>query len=179
MKPSVAEALLQKPYLNGGVLAARGDSPFWTSWQRLTGLFYPRARAAKPPPWKQRPAKPDRFWKGGAVPPVFFHTEEVALNVAGHFEVDNPAILDARCNWLCSQAIPLIDREGMFVDTVWPHAPIGIVHLSADTKQGKWPTRLVGGGSIEVELRRSSDRSAVLSEPIDASVTQTGPLPLR
>ncbi len=167
MKSSVAEALLQKPYLNGGVLAARGESPIWASWQRLTGLFYPRARVAQPPPWKRAllaDAKPDRVWKGGDLPAVLFHSEEVALNVAGHFEVDGLAVLEARCNWLCSQAIPMVNKQGLFVDTAWPHAPIGIVHMAADTKEGTWPAQLVAGGSMSVELRWSSDRSGAHAE---------------
>jgi hypothetical protein len=178
MKPSAAEALLRKPYLNGGVVAARGQSPVWASWQRLAGLFYPRARAAKPPSWKRPPdTNPDRLWKGGALPAAFFHCEEVALNVAGHFEVDNPAILDARCNWLCSQAVPMIDRQAMFVDTAWPHARIGIVHMTADTKQGKWPARLVDGGSINVELRRSpADRTRAISEWSTAGAVRHDPV---
>ena len=155
VKSSIASDLLQRPYLNGGVMAARGASPIWAAWQQLVGQLYPRARAAAPPPWQRIPnSNPNRLWKGGAQSPTFFHTEEVALNVAGHLEVGNPAILDARCNWLCSQAIPMINRQSVFVDTAWPHAPIGIVHMSADTKQGKWSARLVEGGSVEVELRR-------------------------
>jgi hypothetical protein len=62
----------------------------------------------------------------------------------------------------------MIDRQSMFVDTAWPHAPIGIVHMSADTKQGKWTARLVDGGSISVELRRSASRgSRAIPELID------------
>lgn len=170
-QPTVA-ALLQRPYLNAGVIAARGDSPIWTAWQRLVGQLYPRARKAKSPPWQKIPSSnPDRLWKGGALPAPLFHTEEVSLNVVGHLEVGNPAVLDARCNWLCSQAIPMIDSKGLFVDTVWPHAPIGIVHMSADTKQGKWTARRVGGGTKDVDLRRpATGRSGSGSELIDTGV---------
>ena len=78
----------------------------------------------------------------------------MALNVVAHLYVDNAAILDARCNWLCSQAIPMMNAEGLFVDTAWPHAPIGILHMTADTKQGTWPVQRLDGGSISMELRR-------------------------
>ena len=93
---------------------------------------------------------------------AFFHSEEVAMNAVAHLEVGNPAILDARCNWLCSQAIPMINREAVFVDTAWPHAPIGILHMTADTKQGEWTAPLVDGGTVSVELRRPPPGGSIL-----------------
>jgi len=155
----IAASLLQRLYLNAGVFAARTESPLWSAWQKLVGLLYPRVRKALPPPWERGPPKipnPERIWKGATQPRAFFHTEEVALNAVSYLHVGNPAILDARCNWLCSQAIPMIDRQGMFVDTAWPHAPVGILHMTADTKQGSWNARLVDGGSMTVNLRRPS-----------------------
>lgn len=164
LEPPTVPALLQKPYLNGGVMAARGESPIWPAWQRLLSSLYPRARKAKPPPWVQLPKSNEgRMWKGGAQPVSFFHSEEVAMNVVAHLEVGNPAILGARCNWLCSQAIPMIDREGRFVDTAWPHAPIGVLHMTADTKQGEWSAALVDGGTASVELRRPPPGRSILN----------------
>ena len=54
---------------------------------------------------------------------------------------------------------PMINENDVFVDTAWPHAPIGIVHMSADTKQGEWTARLMDGGSRSVELRRRRTES--------------------
>jgi hypothetical protein len=53
LKRSIAAALLQRPYLNCGVFAMRGESPIWPAWQRLAGLLYPQARTAKEPPWQE------------------------------------------------------------------------------------------------------------------------------
>jgi hypothetical protein len=172
LDPPIVGAIMQRPYLNAGAIAARGNSPIWPAWQELVGQLYPRARKAKPPPWQTIPrSNPDRLWKGGTLPAPLFHTEEVALNAVGHLKVGNPAVLDARCNWLCSQAIPMIDSKGLFVDTAWPYAPIGIMHMSGDTKQGKWTARRVGGGTIDVDLRRpATGRSGFVSELIDSGV---------
>jgi hypothetical protein len=65
LDPRAVPALLQQPYLNAGVIAARGNSPIWPAWQRLVGQLYPRARKAKPPPWPRLPnTASDRLWKG-------------------------------------------------------------------------------------------------------------------
>src|SRR5262249_44529989 len=143
LEPAAAVALFQRPVLNGGVIAAAADSPVWPRWQQLLEILYKRARVARIPDWEKPPAAKDSngTWKGEGVTKALFHADEVALNAVSYLQVGNPAILSARYNWLCNQAIPMQDDQGFFVDTTWPHERIGVIHMAAHTKDGRWKTR--------------------------------------
>jgi hypothetical protein len=137
-----------------------------SSWQKLLRVLYPRGSMATTPASKRKPPprKSNGIWTGLGVNQALFHSEEVAFNVVSHLQVGNPAILSARCNWLCSQAIPMLDDQGFFVDTTWPHERIGVVHMAAHTKEGSWEARTMDGRSVVTSLRMRINGSPEESE---------------
>ncbi len=149
LEKAAASPLLECSFLTGCTFAARSQSPLWSSWGELLAVLYPRARRAKSPPWRPSISQKSKtIWKGAVTNTALFHADEVALNAVSYLRLGNPAILSARCCWGCSQAIPMLDERGFFVDTIWPHERIGIIHMSAKTKEGVWRARTSDGGYV-------------------------------
>jgi hypothetical protein len=108
--------LAQYPLLNCGVLAATGESPLWALWAKC--LAEVLARLKEP----------------------YFFAEQTALNACIRTSERAVALLPARCNWMCSRALPLVSADGKsLLDPYPPHEAIGVLHLAADTKRGMWP----------------------------------------
>lgn len=156
LDPLASSAIASFPFLNGGVWAATARSSIWKEWQAAAFETYSRVDAAPPPPWLQDAAMlTDDLWLGGSNL-LLFHADEVAFNKAAYLGNTRPNILDAKINWLCSMALPMMEENGILVDTAWPHDKIGIIHQTGRTKQGLWRLNVRGGGTRTISLRAPS-----------------------
>jgi hypothetical protein len=87
------------------------------------------------------------------------HAEQAALNAAAwaEWQAGGIALLPATCNWICSLAPPMWDRDRcQLVEPHLPHAPIGLVHLAGLT--GPVTLRTLSGDEIQSSLRLSDLR---------------------
>jgi lipopolysaccharide biosynthesis glycosyltransferase len=115
-------------YLNSGVFALRSDAPHWALWARsfATGLAATNGKLC---------------------------CDQTALNhvVWGQNLPVKP--LPALCNWLCHLALPGFDlARRRFCEPVAPGHPLGILHLTAETKNRKVVLR-AGGSTHVISLR--------------------------
>jgi hypothetical protein len=120
--------LLWDTYFNAGVFALRSDAPHWALWAKWFDLGL-RATDGK------------------------LCCDQTALNQAiwiEHLPV-NP--LPALCNWLCHLSLPRFDAvRKRFCEPTAPGHPIGILHLSANSKDANLELR-GEGGTRSVSLR--------------------------
>lgn len=125
---AVARRLALKPTINAGVFALRGDAPQWRAWQDCY-------RAAV-----------------GAERRTGF--DNIALNVAIFERGLRVEYLPARCNWVCSRALPKVDPDqNLLVEPYLPHEALGIVHLVLKTKHGEYDLARLDGGTERRSLR--------------------------
>jgi lipopolysaccharide biosynthesis glycosyltransferase len=104
------ERVLWETSFNSGVFALRADAPHWAKWAKWFGAGLERA--------------------GGKL-----LCDQTALNQAIFEEGLPVSPLPALCNWLCHLAPPAVDlARGRFCEPFPPRNPIGILHLTADTK---------------------------------------------
>jgi|TARA_B100000315_G_scaffold175445_1_gene163960 hypothetical protein len=121
--PEVAAKIGRLPLINSGVFAARAESGLWPAWSDALKTALSTAR--------------DNL----------FLSEQTAFNVA-LLEYGVPfANQPAWCNWACNRAWPLINSAGQLVEPVFPHRPLGIVHMTGETKKGSHPIPVQGGGT--------------------------------
>lgn len=109
-------------YFNAGVFALRADAPHWVLWEKWfrAGLETTRGR---------------------------FCCDQSALNHAVWTERLPVSPMPALCNWLCHLALPGFNpARGNFCEPAVPWHPIGILHLTANTKDAK--VNVAGGGTI-------------------------------
>jgi hypothetical protein len=117
-----ANRLAPYPMLNCGVFAGAAAAPLWSLWASSLGETLARLRE-----------------------PYFF-AEQTTLNACIRNHNADVALLPARCNWICSRALPCVGADGKsLVEPYPPFEPIGILHLSAETKNGIWPLRDLEG----------------------------------
>lgn len=147
----VAAKLSEMPYLNGGVFAMRDVSPVWKTWQEALGPMFERARNIQRPAWQGKEAKPPEGISVNIENKALFHSEEVALNFAAWRA--KPAILDATCNWLCSQRLPALNAKGKFVTPGYQATELSIIHLTARTKDTDFRIRHADGTHRMMSLR--------------------------
>lgn len=147
----IATKLSERPFLNAGVFAMRASSPVWKIWQNALGPMYERARRLKRPSWASGKSVPSTGMAVSLDNKPFFHAEEVGLNFAA-WQVE-PAILDATHNWLCSQSLPAINEQGKFVTPGYAAAEIGVMHLTAATKDTNFKIRQHDGTFRNMSLR--------------------------
>jgi len=103
-----ASSLLSRPYYNAGAFSLQVDAPHWNSWARY-------------------------FKKGLEVSPHLV-TDQTALNYA--IWSDNLPVhpLPALCNWCCHLAVPSVNSDGKLCEPYVPYQRIGLVHLTANSK---------------------------------------------
>jgi hypothetical protein len=105
----VADKLRNFPVLNSGVFALRGDSPLWGRWHQAL--------------------------EDGLAREYDFYAEQFGLNRVVYLEDFPRNILPATCNWLANRGLIFYDGDtGMFVEPNLPYQPLGIIHLSGDSK---------------------------------------------
>ena len=124
-----AEALFSNNYCNAGVFALRADAPHWARWAH----------------W---------FRQGLAATDGKLVCDQTALNQAIRADQLKVNPLPAVCNWLCHCALPAYDRaaEG-FYEPYFPHARIGILHLTGDSKNQSVQWSDARGGVFSTSLR--------------------------
>jgi lipopolysaccharide biosynthesis glycosyltransferase len=126
---TVRDKLRPQTYFNSGVFALTSDAPHWMQWARHFELGLQAAHGT-------------------------LVCDQTALNGAIWFESLPVSPLPARCNWLCHLALPCFDRtSARFCETLPPHEPIGIVHLSGGTKDLAFRLQDIGQAQIDVSLR--------------------------
>lgn len=112
--PELADGLLAHPPLNAGVFAGRWDAPHWPAWQQRVEEHIEREAEAS----------------------AQFYLDQSALNVIVHHDQLPCAQLPARHNWLCHLALPKVSTDGTtLLSRLAPNDPLGIVHMTAHTKQ--------------------------------------------
>ncbi|HEY0835726.1 MAG TPA: hypothetical protein VGE72_17620 [Azospirillum sp.] len=124
------------PTINAGAFALRGDSPTWGLWAQAFQEGIDRA--------------PD------------FAIDQLSLNHVIYRGSARYAFLPSTANWLVNKALPKYDpATRTFTEPAPPFAPLGILHLSGDTK---FETHAVGSidgkGGIRTTLRYRRDRTA-------------------
>ncbi len=126
----IAKRLFQYPIVNGGIFAARADAPHWKRWSTTLGEYLSRLRA------------------------MDFLVEQTALNVVIRTCGYSTAFLPARCNWQCGRATPVLSGDGTeFLEPQPPYAPIGILHLTSNTKDVFWTAQAATGAKVYHSLR--------------------------
>jgi hypothetical protein len=99
---------LTRPYFNAGAFSLHVDAPHWKSWAA-------------------------HFANGLQASPHLV-TDQTALNYS--IWSDNLPVhpLPALCNWCCHLAIPSVNAEAKLCEPYVPYQRIGLVHLTAKTK---------------------------------------------
>jgi hypothetical protein len=109
--PEQARLLAQFPMINSGAFAARVDAPHWRQWSDVLHTALRRLRRAS------------------------FFVEQTALNVVIRSKGISTTFLPATYNWACHRALPIVGADGVtFLEPQPPFSPIGILHLTANTK---------------------------------------------
>ena len=121
--PEIAEEIGAAPPINCGVFAATAASRLWAVWDEAM-----EAALAS--------GAPDKFF-----------AEQCAFNVALRARGVPFANQPAWCNWACNRAWPMINNAGQLVEPVFPHRPLGIVHMTGETKKGRHNLPVQGGGT--------------------------------
>lgn len=125
-----AEALSPNPTINSGLFALRADAPHWRLWDETLQAILQKD--------------------------AFYYAEQLALN---HLLYSRPREAPARflgpgCNWICHQALPVVDhRSGLLCDPVPPYPPLGVVHLTVGAKEGEKTLRATDGGTVTRSLK--------------------------
>ena len=138
---AAAERALWETYVNAGAFALEAGAPRWEAWAR-------------------------HFAQGLSASGGMVCCDQSALNHLLWTERLPQHPLQATCNWLCHLALPAVERgSGRLVEPLAPHAPLGLVHLTALAKEG--PVRLPGeDGPRVLDLR--SPHGARVAMPVGA-----------
>jgi lipopolysaccharide biosynthesis glycosyltransferase len=119
-------------YYNSGAFCIRADAPHWNSWKK----YFNHAS--------------ENLIKG--------ISDQAVLNYAIWKDNLDVYHLPAICNWPCHFSIPVwSERLKKFCEPLIPHAPIGLMHLTGDSKNFK--IKVSSNGSlIESNLWFNKDR---------------------
>lgn len=96
-------------YYNNGAFCLEKNAPHWNSWAK--------------------------YFKQGLERYPFGVSDQATLNFA--IWKDNLKVypLPSSCNWACHLALPILNqRTGKLVEPLIPHRPIGLIHMTAHTK---------------------------------------------
>jgi len=86
--------------------------------------------------------------------------DQTALNQAVWTERLAVHPLPAVCNWICHLAMPIFDpAANRFLEPCVPHHPIGMMHLTAETKDSCLETRDEEGNTRSISLGYERPRS--------------------
>ena len=108
----------------------RGDAPHWAVWAR-------------------------HFEQGMQREPVLV-SDQTALNHAIWMEELAVHPLPALCNWCCHLAAPIINHvEGVFCEPNIPYRELGIIHMTADTKDAAFNVD-IRGTNVDMTFRHES-----------------------
>lgn len=116
-----AQRLSWSTYFNAGVFALRSNAPHWTYWAHHfdTGLNASNGNLC---------------------------CDQTALNHMIWTENLPISPMPATCNWLCHLSLPAYDMaQKQFCEPATPRSPLGILHLTADSKDKRISTPHTGG----------------------------------
>jgi lipopolysaccharide biosynthesis glycosyltransferase len=125
-----AGKLAQYPIINSGVIAGRRDAPHWAKWSKTLGdvLAYRNTYS--------------------------FFFEQTVLNLVIRTNAIGTAFLPSRFNWVCHRARPVLAADGTtLLDAQAPFEPLGIIHLTYETKNDTRKLLDQNGGIHEKSLR--------------------------
>jgi hypothetical protein len=112
-----------RPVMNAGVFALHREAPHWAAWEESYRLAL---------------ARRNDIW-----------VNQISLNHAVYRKDLPVQLLPLRCNWPCSAAMPSYDPDrDMYVEPYLPHDPLGIVHMTWDTKYGSFDLATPDGGHV-------------------------------
>jgi hypothetical protein len=127
---ATAERLAPNPTLNCGCFALRADAPHWQLCRDAVEAVI---------------AKDNQFV-----------LEQYAINYI-LYERSREAqayFLPATFNWICHQAHPVVNhRTGLLCEPVPPHPPIGLLHLTMNTKWRELELRALDGATVRRSLK--------------------------
>jgi len=127
-----AERMAGNPTLNGGMLALRADSGFWSRWRTTFQAAYSRTH--------------------------FFYSEQCALNHVVYVQDAAAQFLPAWCNWVCHKCLPRIDlKSGKLCEPVPAYNELGVVHMTLNTKDGEQSLLTTDGGMVRRSIRYRRD----------------------
>lgn len=127
---SQSQWLSHFPMINAGVFAARADAPHFPAWSRVLG----------------------DAMRGRSVHDFFL--EQTSLNIVIRTLGLSTAMLPARHNWMCNRALPFSSADGnLFLEAQAPFEPLGILHLTGNTKDRDWPIHTLSGQTQRRSLR--------------------------
>jgi lipopolysaccharide biosynthesis glycosyltransferase len=128
--PQVAQQLASFPSINSGVFAAMSNAPHWQKWSEILAEIFKRTRK-----------------------PLFF-SEQNALNVVIRAAGLRTAFLPSTYNWVCHRAKPMCTEDGtILLEPNPPFQPLSVVHLTAETKNGRHTIMDVAGKAHFRSLR--------------------------
>ena len=89
-----------------------------------------------------------------------FYAEQFGLNRVVYLEDFRRNVLPATCNWLANRAQIFFDAPTKtFVEPYLPHQPLGIIHLSGESKNKDHRLTILNGeGVLSTNLRYSARR---------------------
>jgi lipopolysaccharide biosynthesis glycosyltransferase len=123
---SATKLLYTQVYYNAGAFSLSVDAPHWDTWAK--------------------------YFKIGLHASPQIVTDQTALNFAIWNDSLGVHPLPALCNWCCHLAIPSFDHSNKkLCEPHLPYRPIGLIHLTAHTKDIKLKATLNGnevGGSL-------------------------------
>jgi hypothetical protein len=74
-------------------------------------------------------------------------------------------MLPAAANWVCAQALPKWDpRRKTLVEPDFPHAPLGLIHLTGIKAEQRIP--MIGGGEVLTAFTRTAIQTLAGNGPV-------------
>jgi lipopolysaccharide biosynthesis glycosyltransferase len=139
----IARQLAFYPMVNCGVFAARANAPHWDLWSNVLAEILGRKRE------------------------LFFFADQIALNMVIRCHPVKTAFLPATFNWMCNRARPICSDDGSyFMEPNPPFQMIGIVHLTADTKNEIWEVTTLSGASLSRSPRYGGEKVGYLGRDV-------------
>lgn len=141
-----SELHVMQQYYNAGVFSLRSDTPHWAAWEKWLRIAL------------------------DALPQVV--CDQTALNYAVWKEDLPVHPLPALANWCCHLAAPALSSAGRLTEPFIPRRTIGIVHLSANTKDRVIKAE-IGGRRVSRSLRYAGS-PPVVQPPRPIATRPTG-----
>jgi hypothetical protein len=138
---AVADRLIDFPILNSGAVAIHRSHPIWEEWRKALLKTINTV--------------------------VLLHSEQAALNHAAYLSpgMARPHMLPAAANWVCAQALPKWDpRRKALVEPDFPHAPLGLIHLTGIKAEQRIP--MIGGGEVLTAFTRTAIQTLAGNGPV-------------
>ncbi|MEZ5658184.1 MAG: hypothetical protein R3E83_06535 [Burkholderiaceae bacterium] len=148
--PMTMLRLMNRPMINSGMFALRGDAPQWQQWQQETHRVVRRTDRA-------------------------IAADQIALFRLVHDARMKVSLLAPRHNWICSRALPVWDdRRAVFVTPQEPAAVITVMHNTTPSRHRRFSVATTSGQQLEMFLHRPAGHveQALLGQ--DRAVSRPG-----